>query len=191
MTAIKNTTDRVIWSIEIYLLTIRETRCLISGCQYVWVLKRTLFLVGDHFLKVSSHGSEYESFQVSSYEDVVNLTEQGLSAYDLVPAKLLQSCPTLHDLMDWAHQAPLPMGFSRQKCWSGLPCPPPGDLPDPGTEPESLVSPALAGRFYTTSTTWELMTAFNLNHFHQGHTSRYNHIGKFRAFVYEFLGDTT
>ena len=128
MTAIKNTIDRVIWSIEIYLLTIRETRCLISGCQYVWVLKRTLFLVGDHFLKVSSHGSEYESFQVSSYEDVVNLTEQGLSAYDLVPAKLVQSCPTLHNLMDWAHQAPLPMGFSRQKCWSGLPCPPPGDF---------------------------------------------------------------
>ena len=40
-------------------------------------------------------------------------------------------------------QALLPMGFSRQEYWSGLPCPPPGDLPDPGTEPESPVSPAL------------------------------------------------
>ena len=49
-----------------------------------------------------------------------------------------------------AHQAPLSMGFSRQKYWSGSPCPPPGDLPDPGIEPESLVSPALAGRFFTT-----------------------------------------
>ena len=47
------------------------------------------------------------------------------------------------------------MGFSRQECWSGLPCPSPGDLPNPGTEPESLISPALAGRFFTTSTTWE------------------------------------
>ena len=86
-----------------------------------------------------------------------------------------------------AHQAPLSIGFSRQKYWSGLPCPPPGDLPDPGSEP---VSPALAGRFYTASTTWELMTAFNLNHFHQGHTSRYNYIGKVRAFIHEFSGDT-
>ena len=37
-----------------------------------------------------------------------------------------------------AHQAPLPMGFSRQEFWSGLPCPPPGDLPDPGIKPLSL-----------------------------------------------------
>ena len=44
-----------------------------------------------------------------------------------------------------AHQAPLSMGFSRQECWNGLPCPPPGDLPDLGTEPTSLMSPALAG----------------------------------------------
>ena len=36
-----------------------------------------------------------------------------------------------------AHQAPLSMGFSRQEYWSGLPCPPPGDLPDPGIEPRS------------------------------------------------------
>ena len=42
-----------------------------------------------------------------------------------------------------AHQAPLSMGFSRQEYWSGLPCPPPGDLSDPGIEPESPVAPAL------------------------------------------------
>ena len=40
-----------------------------------------------------------------------------------------------------AHQVPLCMGFSRQKYWSGLPCPPPGDLPDPGIEPWSLCLP--------------------------------------------------
>ena len=49
-----------------------------------------------------------------------------------------------------AHQAPLSMGFSRQKYWSGLPFPPPGDLLDPGIEPVSLVPPALAGGFFTT-----------------------------------------
>ena len=59
-----------------------------------------------------------------------------------------------------AHQAPLSMGFSRQEYWSGLPCPPPGDLPDPGIEPVSLMSPALAGRFLTTSTTWEAQFRF-------------------------------
>ena len=47
------------------------------------------------------------------------------------------------------------MGLSRQEYWSGLPCPPPGDLPDPEIEPESLVSPALEGGFFITSTTWE------------------------------------
>ena len=43
-----------------------------------------------------------------------------------------------------AHQAPLSMGFPRQKYWSGLLCPPPGDLPNAGVEPTSLTSPALA-----------------------------------------------
>ena len=52
-----------------------------------------------------------------------------------------------------AHQAPPSMGFSRQEYWSGLPCPPPGDLPDPGVKPTSLMSPTLAGEFFTTSAT--------------------------------------
>ena len=50
------------------------------------------------------------------------------------------------------------MGFSRQEYWSGLPCPPPGDLPNPGIEPMSLTSPALAGEFFTTNVTWEALT---------------------------------
>ena len=57
-----------------------------------------------------------------------------------------------------AYQAPLSMGFSRQEYWSGLPFPSPEDLPDPGIKPASLVSPALAGRFFTTGTTWEALT---------------------------------
>ena len=59
----------------------------------------------------------------------------------------------------WAvgHHAPLSMGFSRQEYWSGLPLPPSGDLPDPGIEPTSLMSPALAGGFFTTRATWEAL----------------------------------
>ena len=53
-----------------------------------------------------------------------------------------------------AHSAPLSMGSSRQAYWSEVPCPPPGDLPDPGNEPTSFGSPALAGGFFTTKTTW-------------------------------------
>ena len=54
-----------------------------------------------------------------------------------------------------ACQAPLSMGFYRQEHWSGLPCPPPGDLSDPEIEPTSLMSPAVAGGFFTTRATWE------------------------------------
>ena len=56
-----------------------------------------------------------------------------------------------------AHQTPLLMRFSRQEYWSGLPCPLPGDLPDPEIKPMSLMPPALAGRFFTTSATWEAL----------------------------------
>ena len=55
-------------------------------------------------------------------------------------AKSLQSCPTLCSPWTVARQAPLSMGFSRQGHWSGLPFPPPGDLPDPGIEPASIAS---------------------------------------------------
>ena len=62
-------------------------------------------------------------------------------------------------------QASLPTGFSRKEYWSGLSCPPPGDLPNPGIEPVSLTSPALAaGRFFTTSTTWKTLDEHK-NHF--------------------------
>ncbi|ELR60422.1 hypothetical protein M91_18989, partial [Bos mutus] len=50
-------------------------------------------------------------------------------------------------------QAPLSMKFSRQEYWSGVPFPTPGDLPNPGIEPASLRSPALADGFFTTSPT--------------------------------------
>ena len=74
---------------------------------------------------------------------------------------LVTSCVRLFaTLWTVARQAPLSIGFSgfsRQEYWSGLPSSPPGDLPNPGIEPESLVSPALAGRFFTSSATWEAL----------------------------------
>ena len=67
--------------------------------------------------------------------------------------KAVQSCPTLEIPWNIAPQAPLSMGFSRQEHWSGLPCPPPRDLPNPGVKPASLTSPALADGFFTTRAT--------------------------------------
>ena len=65
------------------------------------------------------------------------------------------SCVRLCDSLDCSPQAPLSTGFSRQGYCSGLPCPPPGDLPDPGIRSASPTSPALAGGFFTTSASWE------------------------------------
>ena len=62
-----------------------------------------------------------------------------------------QSCPTLYNSMEYvAYEPPLSMGFSRQEYWSGLPFPSPGYLPNPGIKPTSLVSHALASRFFAT-----------------------------------------
>ena len=58
----------------------------------------------------------------------------------------------LCDHMDCTHQAPLSMGIFRQEYWSGLPCPPLGDLPDPEIK---LTFHALTGGFFITSATWE------------------------------------
>ena len=70
-----------------------------------------------------------------------------------------------------ARKASQSMEFSRQEYWNGLPFPSPGNLPDPGIKPLSLTSPALAGRFFTTSTTWEAQGLYN---FHS--TAEYNSI---------------
>ena len=69
-------------------------------------------------------------------------------------AKSLQSCPTLCDPVDSSPQGSTPHGDSpRQGYWSGLPCPPPGDLPNPGIKSGSLMSTTLAGGFFVTSAT--------------------------------------
>ena len=77
---------------------------------------------------------------------VTSVMSNSLQPHGLQPARLL--CP-------W--------GFSRQEYWSGLPCPPPGDLPHPGTEPTSLMSPVLAGDFFTTSATWNAIVILEVH----------------------------
>ena len=77
----------------------------------------------------------------------------------------VQLCTTLWNV---AHQVSPSMGFPRQEYWSGLPCPPPEDLPDPGIKPTSLLSPAWAGAFFTTSATWEACHLSSLTpHIHE------------------------
>ena len=74
-----------------------------------------------------------------------------------------------------ALQAPLFMGFSREEYCSGLPCPPPGDLSDSGIKFASLMSPALASRFFTSSATWEVKITIWPNNPTPGHIHWENH----------------
>ena len=85
----------------------------------------------------------------------------------------LLSCVQLFAI-SWtvALQAPLSMGFPRQEYWSGLPIPPPGDLLNSGIESAALGATALAGGFFTTSTTWK---ALRLH--------RYIHLSKLRVCI--------
>ena len=74
---------------------------------------------------------------------------------NLCCCSVAKSCPLSHVQLfvtTWTvdPQAPLSVGFSRQEYWSGLPFPPPGDLPDPGIKPASPESPTLAAGFFTT-----------------------------------------
>ena len=90
---------------------------------------------------------------LEQYIWTLKAVKQGKVRY--VHAKLLQLCLTLCDPMNHSPPGSSVHGISRQEYWSGLSRPPPGDLPDPGIKSTSLLSPALASEFFTTSTTWE------------------------------------
>ena len=74
-----------------------------------------------------------------------------------------QSCLTLYDPINCRLLSSSAHGIFQQECWSGVPFPSPGDLPDPGIKPVSPASPALAGRFLTTTTTWETLPLYEFN----------------------------
>ena len=79
------------------------------------------------------------------------------SGFTSLWAKSLQSCLALHDPRDCSLPVSPSVGFSRQEYWSGLPFSPPGNLRNPGIKPASLMYPALGGRFFTISATWEAL----------------------------------
>ena len=85
----------------------------------------------------------------------LEFTVLGYRSAACVSAKSLQSCPTLCNPVDCSPPGSSVRGFSRLEYWSGVPCPPPGNRPNPGIKPASLMPPALTGGFVTTSATWE------------------------------------
>ena len=102
---------------------------------------------------------EVQIVTVSSLEVLYNMIHRYLflAQHKISPdsTNLLQLCPNLCDLWTVACCVLLSMEFSRQEVWSGLPCPPPGDLHISGTEPTSLMSPALPNGFFTPDATLE------------------------------------
>ena len=139
-----------------------DTGSQVSAHVAVQLLPRPDLGLCSSFLRCTSPGT---SCTLSSASDLA-AREPALWPLASVHAKSSQSCPTLCGPMDTiARQAPLSTGFSRQQYWSELPWPPPGDLRNPGIEPASLMSPTLAGRFFSTSaTTPELQVVQLLSH---------------------------
>ena len=102
----------------------------------------------NFIIAVNLSSKRKKSFQSGSF-----------SVHACMHAKSLQSCPTLCNPMDCSPPGSSVHGSLQARTLSGLPCPPPGDLPNPGIEPASLKSPALSGGFFTTGNTWK--TLFN------------------------------
>ena len=94
----------------------------------------------------------YRLYSTESYFTV-------LAMFLYVRCMYAQSCPICETPWTVACQTPLSMGFPRQEYWSGLQFSSPGDLPDPGLKPISPATPIFAGRFFSTSTTWEVPVA--------------------------------
>ena len=105
------------------------------------------------YMYLSSPSKQLEFSESLNRSNLVLCYLFTLVASLLLHAKSLQSCLTLCDPMDCGPPGSLSIGYSRQEYWSGLLCPPPGYLPDPGIKPRSLMSPASAGRFLTINTT--------------------------------------
>ena len=153
--------------------------------------------VGCHFLlqcmKVKSESEVPQSCPTPS--DPMDCSLPGSSVHGILQARVLEWGATAFSdlpvpscfnhvglfatLWTLAHHAPLSMGFSRQEYWNGLQCPPPGDLPNPGVEPMFLMSPALAGRFFTTSATWHAIV--QLDGYKKNHPHKIKNTSKSRA----------
>ena len=130
--------------------------------MYIYLYPCSLFLCVDWSLLLCSVISFWPWWTLFSISELGFLAKYSLS---FCLSRHVLSCLShvrlFATLWTVAHQAPLSTGFSRQEYWSGLPCTPLGDLPDPGIKPASLVSPALADGFFTTIATWDSL-AFSL-----------------------------
>ena len=144
------------------------------NCRYSWCLKmlsKTVFLCPFNF-DVSSCSPTLGNWTYQHALPFVCFPILSVLSFSLIFCDAVSSPPFLlwvhvlnHFSCIWlfatlwtvGHQAPLTMGFSRQELWSGLPCLPSGNLLKPGIEPESLWTRAVAGTFFTTSTTFCLM----------------------------------
>ena len=127
---------------------------------YPVVIHETFCVKGSWFSKVSWVTFSRGNFLLKTLSNFLFLALQGFlfglpswSTY----SKLLQSGPTLCDPMDCSLPGSSVHGILEAEYYSGLPCPPTGDLPDPRVELTSLKSPALAGGIFTTSATWEAL----------------------------------
>ena len=122
---------------------------LASPSPFCWLPVDTVSCEGFFCWASDAWGSRACGWSIRTSEDLIEEPEYTgmLSHFSCVGF--------LATLWTVAHQAPLSMGYPRQEYWSGLPCLPPGNLPDPGIEPTSLMSPASAGGVFTTSATWE------------------------------------
>ena len=111
--------------------------------------------------RISEHPQSSDCWNSSEFQ-WLNQSFKSLCTHVL--ARMLSCSVVFDSVLPWtvACQAPLPTGFARLEYWSVLPFPPPGDLPVPEMEPASLLSPALAGRFFTTVATWEAQITVHL-----------------------------
>ena len=127
-----------------------KPKCLLSRHSVLHVTQDTVGVCNDEeawtpvFQGSWSYKNDFFFFKQVNYDKVYQMHACMLS--------LVQLFVTLWAV---AHQAPLSMEFSRQEYWKGLSFPPSGDLPNPGLNPSSLASPALAGRYFTNCTTWK------------------------------------
>ena len=101
-----------------------------------------------YYLVFSPRAALWCAEELVLFEIIIRNVRASYSHVVCVCAQLLSGVWLFTTPWTVAHQAPLSMGFPRQEYWSGLPCPPPGNLPNPGIKPTSLVSPILTGGFF-------------------------------------------
>ena len=111
-------------------------------CSYKWIKPQMMNTSKKHWQALFTIARRWKQSTCSSMDELINKTWHVRTVEQRAHVCVLSR----------VHHAPLSMGFSRQESWSGVPFLPPGDLPDPGTEPVSHVS--CTGRWvFTTSVT--------------------------------------